>query len=166
MRRISLVYLLIPAMLAAAMSLAYYVYSYSSQLAQREQGAILGTMTELAKEKIFGVQTAISDADRGVHEAVDFSDLAQLAQTIARTPHRSAIVLGLDYKIVSGGVFRKADARDDEAFTELLTEVIVPEMNLEAIHLKQPHYLHAKIGGHEHGFAGGGDVHFQTCQFG
>lgn len=153
LRRISLVYLLIPAMLAAAMSLAYYVYSYSSQLAQREQTAILGTMTELAKEKIFGVQTAIADADRSVHEAVDFGDLGQLAQTIARTPHRSAIVLGLDYKIVSGGIFRKADARDDEEFTELLTEVVVPEMNLEAIHLKQPHYLHATIGGQQYLFS-------------
>ncbi len=149
MRRISLVYLLIPVMLAAAMSLAYYVYSYSRQLAHREQTAILGTMSELAKEKIFGVQTAISDADRGVHEAVDFSDLAQLRQTISSTPHRSAIVLGLDYKIVSGGIFRKADSRDDEAYTELVTEMVVPAMNLDTIHLNRPRYLHAEFGGRQ-----------------
>jgi len=148
-RRFSLVYLLIPAMLAAAMSLAYYVYSYSQQLAQREKTAILGTMTELAKEKIFGVQTAIADADRAVHESVDFGDLAQLGQTIARTPHRSAVVLGLDDQIVSGGIFRKDDAKDDEAFTELLTKEVVPEMNLETIQLKRPRYLHGYFGGRQ-----------------
>ncbi len=149
MRRLSLVYLLIPAMLAAAMSLAYYVYSYSEQLAHREKTAILDTMTELAKEKIFGVQTAIADADRAVHESVNFGDLAQLGQTIARTPHRSAIVLGLDYKIVSGGIFRKDDPKDDEAFTEQMNTEVVPAMDLETMHLKQPRYLHGFFGGRQ-----------------
>lgn len=140
-------------MLAAAMSLAYYVYSYSQQLAQKERTAILGTMAELAKEKLIGIQTAIADADRGVHEAVDFGDLAQLGQIIASTPHRSATVLGLDYEIVSGGIFRKADQPDDEAFTLLLTEAVVPELDMDSIHLKQPRYLHANFGGRQYLFS-------------
>jgi two-component system phosphate regulon sensor histidine kinase PhoR len=145
--------LLIPAMLAAAMSLSYYVYSYSQQLAQRERMATLGTMAELAKEKLIGIQTAIAEADRGVYEAVDFGDLAQLGQVIASTPHRSATVLGLDYEIVSGGTFRKAKERDDEAFTELLTGVVVPQLDLDTIHLKQPRYLHGEFDGRQYLFS-------------
>ena len=147
MRRISLVYLLIPAMLAAAASLAYYGYSYSQQLAERERQAILATMAELAKEKLIGIQTAIAEADQGVFDAVDFADLPRLGQTISVTPHRSATVLGQDLKIVSGGTFRKPDKRDDGAFALLLTQQVVPDMQLDSIGLNESRYLHREYDG-------------------
>jgi len=146
-KRISLVYLLIPAMLAAAASLAYYGYSYSRQLAERERQAILATMAELAREKLIGIQTAIVEADQGVFDAVDFADLPQLGQTISSTPHRSATVFGPDHKIVSGGTFRKVDQRDDEAFAQLLTERVVPDFDLDSIGLNESRYLHESYDG-------------------
>ena len=152
MRRISLVYLLIPAMLAATASLAYYGYSYSQQLAERERQAILATMAELAKEKLIGIQTAIAEADRSVFDAVDFADLPALGQTISVTPHRSATVFGQDLKIVSGGTFRKPDQRDDETFAKLLTERVIPDIQVESIGLGQSRYLHAEYGGRNYLF--------------
>ncbi|MCP4444432.1 MAG: HAMP domain-containing histidine kinase [Myxococcales bacterium] len=152
MRRISLVYLLIPAMLAAAASLAYYGYSYSQQLAMRERQAILATMAELAKEKLIGIQTAIAETDQSVFDVVDFADLPQLGQTIFVTQHRSATVLGPDHRIISGGTFRKAHQRDDEAFAKLLTERVVPDMQLDSIALNSSRYLHAEYGGRHYLF--------------
>ncbi len=135
-------------MLAAAASLAYYGYSYSKRLAERERQAILGTMRELAKEKLIGIQTAIADGDRSVYEAVDLGNLALLGESIASTPHRSATVLGADKTILSGGSFRKSDSEDedDEAFSQLLNTQVIPDLQLDNLALNQTHYLHRVYG--------------------
>lgn len=138
--------MLLPVMLAAAGSLAYYVYSYSEQLAARERRATLDTMGELAKEKLIGIQTAIAEADRQVFDAVDFSDLASLGQSIASTPHRSATILSLDQSVVSGGSFRKANTRDDDEFTRVLTSEVIPDLELGGLGLNQTRYLHQSYG--------------------
>jgi len=134
-------------MLAAAGSLAYYGYSYSKQLAERERQAILGTMSELAKEKLIGIQTAIADGDRSVYEAVDLQDLPQLGEAIASSPHLSATILGADKNILSGGSFRKSDSGDDEAFSELLTKQVIPDLALDSIYLNRTRYLHKEYDG-------------------
>lgn len=134
-------------MLAAAGSLAYYGYSYSKQLAERERQAILGTMSELAKEKLIGIQTAIADGDRSVYESVDLQALSELGEAIASSPHLSATVLGADKKILSGGSFRKSDSGDDDVFRDLLTKRVIPDLKLDSIYLNQTHYLHREYEG-------------------
>jgi len=134
-------------MLSAAASLAYYGYSYSKQLAERERQAILGTMRELAKEKLIGIQTAIADGDRGVYESVDFQALSQLGEAISSSPHLSATVLGIDKGILSGGSFRKSESDDDEEFSELLTAKVIPDLDLDSLFLNRTRYLHREYEG-------------------
>lgn len=134
-------------MLLAAGSLAYYGYSYSQRLAERERQAILGTMAELAKEKIIGIQTAIADADRTVFDAVDFADVAQLGKIIKGTPHRSAFIFGLNHQIVSGGSYRKTNSLDDSKFMELLTGPIMTDLDIDSVGLNESRYLQKRYDG-------------------
>jgi hypothetical protein len=63
MRRLVAINALIFAVLASALALAYYGYSYTAEAASRERALIADTLRELAEEKIIGIESPIVEAD-------------------------------------------------------------------------------------------------------
>lgn len=140
--------MLIPAVLVATIGLAYYGYSYSLRIAEEVRAANQATKRELAEEKVIGIQTAIIEADRAFFEAAELDRLSNLKELLARSPHRSVLVLDLGFEIVPGGFHTKR--QDDEAITEFRTlflEEILPDLELEEVLLQQRRHLHAQYGG-------------------
>ena len=62
-RRLASIYLLIAAVLAAAVGLAVYGYFYSSELSNRERQVVMDVMRELAEEKVIGIESEVIKAD-------------------------------------------------------------------------------------------------------
>jgi two-component system, OmpR family, phosphate regulon sensor histidine kinase PhoR len=97
-RRLIVVNVLIFAVLASAVGLAYYGYSYTSEVSTRERAVIQDTMRELAEEKVAGIESLILDADQRLFDGIRFDDLAHLGQVIAATHPwlRSVVVVDDD----------------------------------------------------------------------
>ena len=73
MRRLLLVNALIFAVLAAAIALAYYGYSYTSDSRDRE----LRLLQDLAKEKVLNIESLIAEQDAKLLRAVQVEPASQ-----------------------------------------------------------------------------------------
>ena len=104
--------MLIPAVLIAVAGLAYFSYTYTSELSSRERHVLLDTMAELAEEKVVGIRSEIIRTDTALFEAVDIDNLLQFQELLRqqRPAIESAVILDEDQEIVPGGLFtRRAD---------------------------------------------------------
>lgn len=105
MRRLIVVNVLIFAVLASAVGLAYYGYSYTSEVSTRERAVITDTMRELAEEKVAGIESLIVDADKRVFDGIRFDALNELDRVIADSQAwvRSVLVLDESLAVVPDG---------------------------------------------------------------
>ena len=85
MRRIVLVNALIFAVLAAAVALAYYGYSYTSEASSRERE--LALMQDLAEEKVLNIESLIEDADTKLLREVQLEPMSDLSALILSLIH-------------------------------------------------------------------------------
>jgi two-component system, OmpR family, phosphate regulon sensor histidine kinase PhoR len=104
-RRLIVVNVLIFAVLASAVGLAYYGYSYTSEVSTRERATIQDTMRELAEEKVAGIESLILDADQRLFDGIRFDKLSELGEVIANTHPwmRSVLVLDDNLTVVPDG---------------------------------------------------------------
>jgi two-component system, OmpR family, phosphate regulon sensor histidine kinase PhoR len=144
MRRPALVYVLIAVVLAAAAGLAYYGYTYASELRARERLVIMDTMRELAEEKVIGIESELIKTDHSVFDRVDVDNLLKLREFFAveRPPIQSVLVLDADGAIVPGGAFTKRERRDDDRFRKLFAEQVLPDLGLDTTGFGQRSHLH------------------------
>ena len=134
MRRVLLLNALIFAVLAAAVALAYYGYSYTSEATSRERE--LALMADLAEEKLQNIETVIDDADTKLMRAVEIDPISNLADLLRPTGAAVARVIVLDdqLKIVAGGnVSTRAEERS--GFTDYFMTRILPELQLQKLPL-------------------------------
>jgi two-component system phosphate regulon sensor histidine kinase PhoR len=130
-RRLIVVNVLIFAVLASAVGLAYYGYSYTSEVSTRERAVIQDTMRELAEEKVAGIESLIVDADRRVFDGIRFDRLTELEQVIARSQAsvRSVLVLDESLTVVPDG-YKGQPGEEGAAFYDLFVKEILPTLPL------------------------------------
>ncbi len=154
-RRVLLVNALIFAVLAAAVALAYYGYSYASEVSSRDRE--LSLLHDLADEKVLNIESLIVDADTKLLRDVQLDTLSDLGQLVKNTGAAVDSVFVLDdaLTIVPNGHSSNPSKRTKKealAFRDYFLEHVVPHLPLA----KQT----PGIRGHVHGVWGGRDYLF------
>ena len=154
MRRLLLVNALIFAVLAAAVALAYYGYSFATGVAQRERE--LELMKELAREKVNSIESRIVRDDQKLfgHEG-DRGETLSLAQFIERLPQitadkavhwMSVFVLDDKLKIVPGGFYSNRGDKAAAEFKQWFETTLTPHLGLADARPNQRGHFHALTG--------------------
>ena len=133
MRRLLVVNALIFAVLASAVALAYYGYSYTADLSSRERALVEDTMHELAAEKVIGIESQLIDVDQKLFATIDPDSLGDLAATVRaqQAPIASVFVLGSDRRILPSGYVSSRPGDEALDFRSLFEDQIVPTLPLE-----------------------------------
>jgi two-component system phosphate regulon sensor histidine kinase PhoR len=146
--RSALVYVLLPVVILAAAGLAFYGYRSSSELAQFERDIMLGTLRELADEKVFGIESEITRVENELYNAIDLDDLPAIQKLFddRPLPVESVLILAQDGAIVPGGFFTTSE-REAAEFRRLFETRILPELTLGAAPLTNRFHVHTVIDG-------------------
>jgi two-component system, OmpR family, phosphate regulon sensor histidine kinase PhoR len=130
-RRVLLVNALIFAVLAAAVALAYYGYSYTSEISQRDRE--LALMQDLAEEKVLNIEALIDGPDTKLLTQVRPEPGGKLEEQIKSTgvDALSVFVLDEQLNIVPDG-YRSSRHPDKAAiaFRDYFLASILPELRL------------------------------------
>jgi two-component system phosphate regulon sensor histidine kinase PhoR len=156
MRRVLLLNALIFAVLAAAVALAYYGYSYTSEATSRERE--LALMADLADEKLQSIETVIDDADTKLMRAVEIEPLADLSSRLASllrtTGAAAAHITVLDDKLekIPGG-YQSTRMKEEPGFDEYFMTRILPELHLpkQPLGERRARFFREKTPGHPPG---------------
>jgi two-component system, OmpR family, phosphate regulon sensor histidine kinase PhoR len=143
-RRLILVNVLIFAVLASAVGLAYYGYSYTSEVSTRERAVIQDTMRELAEEKVAGIESLIVDADNRLFQGIRFDKLDELDRVIAASQAwvRSVLVLDENLAVVPDG-YKGQPGEEGKAFLDQFEREIVSTLPLR----QQPYNVRGHVFG-------------------
>jgi two-component system, OmpR family, phosphate regulon sensor histidine kinase PhoR len=131
-RRVLLVNALIFAVLAAAVALAYYGYSYTSEVSSNERE--LALLQELADDRVLTIESQIESADHALLNGVQLelmSDL-HLRELIKATGAAATSVFVLDdhLRLVPDGSVSTRLGRSGIAFRDKFLARILPELPL------------------------------------
>src|SRR5262245_48981628 len=131
----ALAYVFVPAVLLAALALAYYSYTYSEKLATSERAAILEATRELAQEKIFQIESELLKAESSLLRSVELRMREMPLRLAAERPAvESVLILDANGAIVPGGFFTKRETRDaTESFRHLFETKVLPELSLATL---------------------------------
>ncbi|MBP8811536.1 MAG: HAMP domain-containing histidine kinase [Kofleriaceae bacterium] len=148
MRRLVAINALIFAVLASALALAYYGYSYTAEAASRERALIADTLRELAEEKIIGIESPIVEADTKLFASISPERLPELAGIVRtlRAPVASVFVLGPDGKVLPSGYVSSRPNEEGLAFLAFFEREVVPALPLAATPEGQRGHVHQIIG--------------------
>lgn len=130
MRRLFVANLLVFAVLASAAALAYYGWSYTAEVSSRQQAAVEEAMREVAKEKIFGIETVVFEPEDGVFRSIDLDRLFELEAIIKREKAivRSVFVLDTNLQLVNSGFLSSLPAKEASEFRERFVTTILPTL--------------------------------------
>jgi two-component system, OmpR family, phosphate regulon sensor histidine kinase PhoR len=142
-RRLLLVNALIFAVLAAAVALAYYAYTYTAGVASRDSR--LEVLKELAEEKVLNIESKVESDDEALLKSVRVDDLDKLAEQMRGAGEAVASVFVLDdhLQVVPGGStsLGDADPKDVIARRDWYLANIIPKLNLRKAPLnRREHY--------------------------
>ncbi len=146
MRRVLLVNALIFAVLAAAVALAYYGYSYTSEVSSRDRE--LQLLHDLADEKVLNIESLLVDADTKLLRDVQVESLPEadyLDKLIKTTGAVVVSVFVLDEQLqpLPGGYVRRGPRKEGLEFGAWFAAHMLPYLPLA----KQP----VDVRGHESG---------------
>jgi two-component system phosphate regulon sensor histidine kinase PhoR len=125
-RRVLLVNALIFAVLAAAVALAYYGYSHTSEVVARDRERQL--MQDLAEEKVLNIESLLVKDDNALFEQVRLDDLAKLGQIADTLYVQSVFVLDDQLKLIPGSSFSRR--KEGVAFRDWFLAHVVPTLPL------------------------------------
>jgi len=131
-RRVLLLNALIFAVLAAAVALAYYGYSYTSEISSREREIAL--IQDLADEKVLNIESLIDDADTKLLRSVSLDRLADLKQLVRPTGAAVASLFVIDDKfqpIPDGYISNRKSNEEGDEFQKYFFARILPELPLQ-----------------------------------
>ncbi len=130
-RRVLLLNALIFAVLAAAVALAYYGYSYTSEVSSRERE--LALMQDLAEEKVLNIESLIDDADTKLLREVHLERLADLDQLVRPTGAAVASVFVIDdqLQLLPGGYWSNRPSKEGDELKKYFFARILPELPLQ-----------------------------------
>jgi two-component system, OmpR family, phosphate regulon sensor histidine kinase PhoR len=143
-RRFLLVNALIFAILVAAAALAFYGYSYTSEMSSREREIIGETLRELADEKVLQIEGPILDADEKLFQDVRLDPLPNLTEVVkdAHAAVASIFVLDADLAVLPGGHYSNRSRDAGLAFIDFFRERIIPTLPLKASPLGARGHIH------------------------
>ncbi|MBL0212406.1 MAG: HAMP domain-containing histidine kinase [Myxococcales bacterium] len=147
MRRVLLLNALIFAVLAAAVALAYYGYSYTSEVTSRERE--LALMADLAEEKVDNIESLIDASDTKLLREVQIEPMSDLTTLIRPTGAAVSSVFVLDdhLKLVPDGYVSTRRDKDGAAFREYFMSRILPELALQKQELGVRRHLFLRVAG-------------------
>jgi two-component system phosphate regulon sensor histidine kinase PhoR len=129
-RRLLLVNALIFAVLAAAVALAYYSYSYTTyQSSERE----LRLLQEVAEEKRLNIESLVADADKKLMRAIRLDELAKLGELSSGTAVLGVYVLDDQLKLVPDGSWstQARTAKEAIAIRDWYLAQVIPRLSLQ-----------------------------------
>ena len=132
MRRLLLVNALIFAILAAAVALAYYSYSSTSEAVERQRE--LELMKELGTEKVLEIESLVDHDDKTTFDQVRLGDLTKLPDVLKSISFKSVFVLDEQLKLVPDGYISRRDPKEGVAFRDWFEVHVIPHLPLT----KQP----------------------------
>ncbi|MFN0251850.1 MAG: sensor histidine kinase, partial [Kofleriaceae bacterium] len=131
-RRVLLLNALIFAVLAAAIALAYYSLSFTTEDSSRERE--LALMRELAEEKVLNIESLIDEADRKLLREVQIEPMSDLEVLVRSTGVAAASVFVLDAekKLIPGGIVgNRSTNKEANEFTEYFMRTILGQLDLD-----------------------------------
>jgi two-component system, OmpR family, phosphate regulon sensor histidine kinase PhoR len=145
MSRLVLINALIFAVLASAVGLAYYGYSYTSEVSTREREIVVDTMRELAEEKVIGIESQMVDADNKLFGAIQLDPLSDL-QTVQKTQGAAVeSIFVLDdrlHLVLSGYVSSRVPRENAIAFRDYFLSKILPSLPLRRLEPDRRGHVH------------------------
>ena len=134
MRRVLLVNALIFAVLAAAVALAYYGYSYTSEVSSNERE--LAVLQELADDKVLDIESRLESADNKLLTGAQIEPMSNLRELVKATGVAAASVFVLDdhLQLVPDGSVSTRLGKPGIEFRDKFLARILPELPLA----KQP----------------------------
>jgi two-component system, OmpR family, phosphate regulon sensor histidine kinase PhoR len=145
MRRLLLVNALIFAVLASAVGLAYYGYSYTSEISTREREIIQDTTRELAEEKVIGIESLLTSADdkvfNDVAKAIELHRMHEDIPSAANSWTESIYVLDDKLAPVSEGQATQR-VKDREREQTLFLTAIAPTLPLRDLPENRRGHVH------------------------
>jgi two-component system phosphate regulon sensor histidine kinase PhoR len=129
-RRVLLVNALIFAVLAAAIALAYYGYSYTSEVSSHERE--LAVLQELADDKVLDIESRIEGADNQLLTGVQLDQMSALPELVRRTGAavNSVFVLDDHFQLVPDGTVSTRLGKPGIEFRDKFLAKIVPKLPL------------------------------------
>jgi len=151
-RRLLLVNALIFAVLAAAVALAYYGFSYTSDVSDRERQFL----QEIALEKVLNIEFLVTDADQSIFDQVRVESPSNLDDVVksTRAAVSSVFVLDSDLEVVPGGYVSnplRRSKNEGVAFRDYFQTKVVPRLQLKDYRADHPHECRSRCRGHLHG---------------
>jgi len=133
-RRVLLVNALIFAVLAAAVALAYYGYSYTSEVSSNERE--LAVLQELADDKVLDIESRLESADNKLLTGAQIEPMSNLRELVKATGVAAASVFVLDdhLQLVPDGSVSTRLGKPGIEFRDKFLARILPELPLA----KQP----------------------------
>jgi two-component system, OmpR family, phosphate regulon sensor histidine kinase PhoR len=127
-RRVLLVNALIFAVLAAAVALAYYGYSYTSEVSSNE----LALLQELADDRVLTIESRIEDDDIQLMNEVEIEPMSGLLELIKSTgvAATSVFVLDENLRLVPDGLVSTRLGKPGIEFRDKFLARILPELPL------------------------------------
>jgi len=133
-RRVLLVNALIFAVLAAAVALAYYGYSYTSEVSSNDRE--LAVLRELADDKVLDIESRIESADNKVLTGAQIDPMSNMSELVKTTGVAATSVFVLDdhLQLVLDGSVSTRVGNSRTEFRDKFLARILPELPLA----KQP----------------------------
>lgn len=130
MRRVLLVNALIFAVLAAAVALAYYGYSYTSEVSSNDRERAL--RQELADDKVNDIESRIESSDNKLLKSAQIEPMSDLRELVKTTGVAAVSVFVLDdqLRLVPDGSVSTRLGKPGVAFRDKFVARIVPELPL------------------------------------
>jgi two-component system phosphate regulon sensor histidine kinase PhoR len=146
-RRFSLLYIIVPVVLAAAIALGTYGFRYASQLAEKSEQSLLESNRLLGDQTIDRIDNVIVDSDRSLFELVDLDHPADFSKSwsyIVRVSPaiEAAFLLDEELHLLPNGYVNKQKGPKAEAFRALFMNKILPDL--------QPDLTGLKLDSHKH----------------
>jgi two-component system phosphate regulon sensor histidine kinase PhoR len=138
-RRLLLVNALIFAVLAAAVTLAYYSYSFASGQVQRERER--DSMKEVAIEKRLSIEALIIRDDQKLF-SVPFDDVGRLKPLADSVHVTSVFVLDDKRTVVPGGYVSRRSEKEGIKFRDRFEQDIAPKLELDASGFNTRGHIH------------------------
>jgi two-component system phosphate regulon sensor histidine kinase PhoR len=127
-RRVLLVNALIFAVLAAAVALAYYGYSATTEAVSRDRERQL--MTDLAEEKVLNIESLVVKDDLALFQKVQLDDMTKLGEIASSLSVESVFVLDDQRKLVPGGYVSRRTPKEGIEFRDRFLSHVLPNLPL------------------------------------
>jgi two-component system phosphate regulon sensor histidine kinase PhoR len=145
-RRLLLVNALIFAVLAAAVALAYYAYTYTAEVASRQSEYKI--LKELAEEKVSNVEFKLAADDEALLKAIRIDELDKLVEQMKGAAEQVTSVFVLDdhLQVVPGGSSSLGDADPKEAIArrDWYLANVIPKLGLGKLQPNQRKHVYGR----------------------